>query len=343
MYPNVSQPTVTVNVNYNGASPTVMRDSIIRPIEDQIAGAAEPADARTRRRRAARDRSPRSSRSTRTSTPTWSTSRRRCRSPARRCRATLPAPTVAVRDPSESIVVTLSLTSTQLTLEPALARSRTAASSPTSSRVPGVSNVTPGGSVTPAYEVTVNPRKLDAYGLTLSDVINTISHEQRPRAGRHRVRAEPRNEHRHPRRHRHARSRSSGSRSPRRATAGDAPPRPARTAPRPASAGRGRPVDDGQRGPAHRRRRDGRARATSRAASTPRSTGSPGVFLQIQKTSDASEVDASNNVLAALPRIKAAVPRDQLQRRQRPVAVQPNSSSTASCARCSRASRSPGS
>jgi len=37
-YPNVSNPTVTVNVTYNGASPTVMRDSIVRPIEDQIAG-----------------------------------------------------------------------------------------------------------------------------------------------------------------------------------------------------------------------------------------------------------------------------------------------------------------
>jgi len=31
-YPNVSNPTVTVNVTYNGASPTVMRDSIVRPI-----------------------------------------------------------------------------------------------------------------------------------------------------------------------------------------------------------------------------------------------------------------------------------------------------------------------
>ena len=39
--PNVSQPTVTVGVVYNGASPTVMRDSIVRPIEDQIAGAPD--------------------------------------------------------------------------------------------------------------------------------------------------------------------------------------------------------------------------------------------------------------------------------------------------------------
>ena len=37
-FPNVSQPTVGVSVTYTGASPTVMRDSIVRPIEDQIAG-----------------------------------------------------------------------------------------------------------------------------------------------------------------------------------------------------------------------------------------------------------------------------------------------------------------
>jgi HAE1 family hydrophobic/amphiphilic exporter-1 len=38
-FPNVDLPTVTVQVNYPGASPTEMRDNIARPIEDQIAGA----------------------------------------------------------------------------------------------------------------------------------------------------------------------------------------------------------------------------------------------------------------------------------------------------------------
>ena len=39
-----------------------------------------------------------------------------------------------------------------------------------------------------------------------------------------------------------------------------------------------------------------------------RSTASTALFLQIQKTSDASEVDASNNVIAALPKIRAQFP-----------------------------------
>src|ERR1700738_3413656 len=37
-FPNVSVPTVSVSVQYSGASPSVMRDTIVRPIEDAIAG-----------------------------------------------------------------------------------------------------------------------------------------------------------------------------------------------------------------------------------------------------------------------------------------------------------------
>ncbi len=37
-FPNVSQPTVSINVSYPGASTSVMRDSIVKPIEDAIAG-----------------------------------------------------------------------------------------------------------------------------------------------------------------------------------------------------------------------------------------------------------------------------------------------------------------
>ncbi|MBV8671642.1 MAG: efflux RND transporter permease subunit, partial [Candidatus Eremiobacteraeota bacterium] len=38
-FPNVDLPTITVQVNYPGASPSEMRDDIVRPIEDSIAGA----------------------------------------------------------------------------------------------------------------------------------------------------------------------------------------------------------------------------------------------------------------------------------------------------------------
>lgn len=38
LYPNVSQPTVTISVQYNGASVAEMRDNIVQPIEQNLAG-----------------------------------------------------------------------------------------------------------------------------------------------------------------------------------------------------------------------------------------------------------------------------------------------------------------
>jgi hydrophobic/amphiphilic exporter-1 (mainly G- bacteria), HAE1 family len=38
LYPDVSQPTVSISVQYNGASVTEMRDSIVQPIEQNLAG-----------------------------------------------------------------------------------------------------------------------------------------------------------------------------------------------------------------------------------------------------------------------------------------------------------------
>src|SRR5579864_8758837 len=37
-FPNIDFPTVTIHVTYSGASPTEMRDTIARPIEDALAG-----------------------------------------------------------------------------------------------------------------------------------------------------------------------------------------------------------------------------------------------------------------------------------------------------------------
>ena len=41
LYPDVSQPTVTISVGYNGASVTEMRDNIVQPIEQNLAGTAD--------------------------------------------------------------------------------------------------------------------------------------------------------------------------------------------------------------------------------------------------------------------------------------------------------------
>ena len=38
LYPDVTQPTVSIGVSYNGASVTEMRDNIVAPIEQSLAG-----------------------------------------------------------------------------------------------------------------------------------------------------------------------------------------------------------------------------------------------------------------------------------------------------------------
>ncbi len=72
--------------------------------------------------------------------------------------------------------MTLSLTSSKMTASKLslIAQGRIV---PAFEQVPGVSNVTEGGNVTPAYEVTVDPQQLVANKLTLTDVINTVGGE----------------------------------------------------------------------------------------------------------------------------------------------------------------------
>src|ERR1700686_1350037 len=38
LFPNVSVPTVSISVTYNGASPTIMRDTVVAPVENALAG-----------------------------------------------------------------------------------------------------------------------------------------------------------------------------------------------------------------------------------------------------------------------------------------------------------------
>ena len=41
LFPNVTQPTISINVTYNGASVSVMRDNIVAPIEQNLAGSTD--------------------------------------------------------------------------------------------------------------------------------------------------------------------------------------------------------------------------------------------------------------------------------------------------------------
>src|SRR5476651_1965128 len=171
--PNVSQPTVTVGVNYSGASPTVMRDSIVRPIEDQIAGAPNLQTLNSTIQGGQAFISATFTINSNVNTDLVNV-QKAIQQSNRSLPSDLTAPTVSVRDPSESTVTTLSLSSSSLTASE-LSLITVGRVEPLFQQIPGVSFVTPGGSVTPAYEVTVDPRRLEAYKLTLSDVVSTVS------------------------------------------------------------------------------------------------------------------------------------------------------------------------
>ena len=115
LFPNVSQPTITISVGYNGASVTEMRDEIVKPIEENLAGTP---DLQTINSVVQQGQA--------TISATFNIHRTRrpiSRSRTRRCRrrnnclpTNITPPTVNLRDPAESVVVTLALYSKKLTL-----------------------------------------------------------------------------------------------------------------------------------------------------------------------------------------------------------------------------------
>jgi HAE1 family hydrophobic/amphiphilic exporter-1 len=300
--PNVSQPTVTVSVNYSGASPTVMRDSIVRPIEDQIAGAPNLQTLNSTIQGGQATISAIFTITSNVNTDLINV-QKAIQTSSRSLPSDLTAPNVSVRDPSESTVTTLSLTSSQLTASE-LSLITVGRVEPLFQQIPGVSFVTPGGSVTPAYEVTVDPRKLEAYKMTLTDVVNTVS-AGNVRAPGGIVYGENRETNVDIRGDiitpdsilglplavpQTATSSVANTVGPINGTVGAVNPW--------SSASAVLRVGDV---------------ATVTAGFQPRRqygsvNGINGLFLQIQKTSDASEVDSSNNVLAALPRVRTQFP-----------------------------------
>jgi hydrophobic/amphiphilic exporter-1 (mainly G- bacteria), HAE1 family len=294
-YPNVEQPTISVSVSYSGASPTVMRDSIVLPIEDQIAGAPDLQTLNSTIQGGQASISATFTLNSNVNTDLVNV-QKAVQSASRNLPSDLTAPTVRNRDPSERVVVTLSVQSksldaAQLSL---LVNGRLI---PAMEQIPGISNVNASGLVTPAYEVQVNPSALSAYGYTLTDVVNTI--------GANNVRApggiayEP---------NRETNIDVRGDIVDAESIAGLVLQGAPTQVPDPiATIG---PSNPWTVAPALRRVGDV---AQVTAAYEPRRqyaavNGQPGLFLSIQKQSNVSEVTASNNVLAALPQLRRQYP-----------------------------------
>ncbi len=299
-YPNVSQPTIRVQLSYSGATTTVMRDSIVAPIEDQIAGSP---DLQTMSSTIQNGQATIAAIFTLTSDENTDlvNVQKAVQAASHNLPSDLTSPTVSVNDPSEAVVVTLSLSSSKMTASDLslVAQGRIV---PAFEQVPGISNVTEGGNVTPAYEVTVDPQRLVAHRLTLNDVLTTV--------GASNVRAP-----------------GGIVYAPNRETNVDirgdiitpesvlglpisAPVSNAAAVTAGAVSGSAGTIDPWTSASSVLRVGDVASVADSyeprRQAATV--NGLNGVFLQIQKASDASEVDASKNALAALPKVRKQFP-----------------------------------
>jgi HAE1 family hydrophobic/amphiphilic exporter-1 len=173
LFPNVSQPTITVSAGYNGASVTEMRDDIVAPIEENLAGTTDLQTINSVVQQGQASISGTFTIGSDEATDLALTEKA-VQAAERQLPTNMQAPTVNIRDPSESTVVTLSLFSDKLNLSQ-LSLYANNVVSPQVQQVPGISYANVGGAVTPAYEIQVDPTRLTARNLTINDVINTVS------------------------------------------------------------------------------------------------------------------------------------------------------------------------
>ena len=171
-FPNIDFPTVAVSVSYPGASPSELRDSVVRPVEDAIAGAPNLDHINTTIQQ---NQAVIAATFTLESNQTTDLTEVQDRVQTARgaLPADLPAPSVRTFDPSQATVVTLSVTSQSLSIA-GLSAIVTNNIVPAIEQVPGISNVGANGTVTPALEVLVDPNKLAAFGYTANDVASAI-------------------------------------------------------------------------------------------------------------------------------------------------------------------------
>jgi hydrophobic/amphiphilic exporter-1 (mainly G- bacteria), HAE1 family len=307
LYPDVSQPTATISVSYNGASVTEMRDNIVQPIEQNLAGTASLQTINSVVQQGSAQITAIFDLSSDTATDLALTNKA-VQAAEKFLPTNLTPPTVNLQDPTQSVVVTLALYSDKLSLAN-LALYAVNVIAPKIEQVPGVSFVNVGGVVTPAYEITVDPVKLASMNLTINDVINTISADNQRVPGGYAyepnrqttidVRGDIQNV--DTVRNLAIIPASTGSASAALAQvenmAGGLTALPGAVDPWTATNSVIRVGDV----------------ATVTEGNEPRLqyahiSGQPGLFMQVQKASTGSEVDASNNVLRVLPALERQFP-----------------------------------
>ena len=173
-FPNVDIPTISVRLSYPGGSPSEIRDAIVRPIEDAIAGAPNIDHLNTTIPQRQATISVAFTLASDKTTDLVEIQRR-----VQVARAVLPtdlarAERSASFDPSEPTVVSLRVTASGLSAGD-LSALVTNQLIPAMEQISGVANVNSNGTVTPAIEVQVDPSRLSAEGLTFADLTTAIS------------------------------------------------------------------------------------------------------------------------------------------------------------------------
>ena len=172
-FPSSDVPSIQVLVTYPGASTSEMRDAIVRPLEDQLAGAPlldhletsiQPGSASI------------------VAVFQLSSSANddlvQVQGRVQNAQHALPndvtTPQISLYDPSEAVVVSLVLRSRSLSVGD-LSSLTINKIVPSLEQIPGVSYVQENGTVTPSIQVNVDPSKLSSSGYTITDVVSAIT------------------------------------------------------------------------------------------------------------------------------------------------------------------------
>jgi len=172
-FPNTDVPSIQVLVSYPGASTTEMRDAIVRPLEDQLAGSPNLDHLET---------SIQPGQASVIAVFQLSSDQNddlvQVQGRVQNAQHALPndvtTPQISLYNPSEAVVVSLALRSRALS--PGDLSSLTINKIvPQLEQIPGVSFVQENGTVTPSIQVAVDPGKLSSSGFTLTDVVTAIT------------------------------------------------------------------------------------------------------------------------------------------------------------------------
>jgi hydrophobic/amphiphilic exporter-1 (mainly G- bacteria), HAE1 family len=180
-FPNVDVPVVGVRASYPGGSTTEIRDAIVRPLEDAIAGAPDLSYINTTVQQGQASITASFDLSSNQTTDLVQVQRRVMIAQSQ-LPSDMPAPTVGTFDPAQTTILTVGLSSSALSpgQMSAIVSNDIV---PAIEQVDGVSNVNANGAVTPAFEVQVNPNQLTSAGYTLSDIISTIQNNNNREPG----------------------------------------------------------------------------------------------------------------------------------------------------------------